>query len=512
MRGLRKFFVCALIILVVLLPLWPAFEESAAPMDEGSLLLYPELILKGEVPYRDFETFYGPANLWVLSAIYAGFSSDIFVERAVGLAYRILILGALFVITQRWSTELALGCTFIAGIFVVPASLAAYAWMGAVMSALWSTWMITRTDSKSRAFWGGVLAAIALLFRPDLGPAVIASALPLFLLMRLTERRFYIIGAFVALAPLAWLTVLAGPRQLLNNLLLFPVVYSNPGRHLPIFSADSYLIYLFFVHIAAAIANIVAGAISVYSNRKDAAARLLLGLGLFGLGLTHQAAQRLDLLHVVYAASASISLLPLSMFVFLNLKRDVSLSPRRDAILATAVILVLMEGLVPEFGFYFRCQVVAALRNQLPKAVFITEHGRSFPIAPPETALPLGKMFDRLDSLASPGERLFVGPADLRRTNRNDTFIYHMMPHLRPSTYFLEMNPGSANRPNSRLANDVASADWVVLDHESDVWNEQNASTKFGSDLPMRVVRGQFELSGRYGPWELYRKRRAASL
>jgi hypothetical protein len=511
MPAFRKIFVCALIILIVLVPLCADFEQTAAPMDEGSLLVYPELMLKGEVPYRDFETFYGPGNLWALSVVYAVFSPDIFVERTVGLAYRLLILAAIFMIAQRWSTPLAVGCTLLTGMVVLPSLLAAYAWMGGVLCCLWSIWMIGAPESKWRVFGGGVLAGGALLFRPDLGPAVIASALPLFLLMRFAQRRCYVAGAFVALLPLAWLTLLAGPREILNNLLLFPVVYGNPGRHLPLFSAEPYLIWLFFVHIAAAVANVIAGAVAVYAKRSDPAARVLLGLALLGLALTHQAAQRIDLLHVICVAFLSISILPLSIFVLLQLTAPTTMSPRKDAILATAVVVIFVDAFVPEISRYFRHEFIAALRNETPKAVFIAEHGRSFPIPSDQGAVVLAKMLDRLDALASPGDRLFVGPADLRRTNRNDTFIYHMMPHLRPSTYFLEMNPRSANRPNSRLTADVASADWLVLDHVLDVWTEKNESIKFASDRPMRVIQQQFELCGRYGPWDLYQKKKLAS-
>ena len=78
MARYRNALLCGLVILIVLVPLWPAFEKSAAPMDEGSLLVYPELVLKGQLPYRDFETFYGPANLWVLSGVYAVFSPGIY--------------------------------------------------------------------------------------------------------------------------------------------------------------------------------------------------------------------------------------------------------------------------------------------------------------------------------------------------------------------------------------------------------------------------------------------------
>ena len=111
------------------------------------------------------------------------------------------------------------------------------------------------------------------------------------------------------------------------------------------------------------------------------------------------------------------------------------------------------------------------------------------------------------DGEAKPGERLFVGPADLRRTNYNDTFIYHLEPQLRPATYFLEMNPFSANRPGSRLAADVATADWLVLNRRMDAWNEPNRSREYGSDAPNQVVKDQFALQGQYGSYLLLHKK-----
>ena len=115
-----------------------------------------------------------------------------------------------------------------------------------------------------------------------------------------------------------------------------------------------------------------------------------------------------------------------------------------------------------------------------------------------------------LEAQAVPGERLFVGTGDLRLSYVNDTFIYHLLPWLTPATYFLEMNPLSANRPNSRLADDVASADWLVLNHAWNLSREPNLSTQPGSDAPNEVVRTQFELCGRTGPFEVYHHKRVA--
>ena len=101
----RSFVVAALVLVALLLPLFRSFDEPATEMDEGSLLVYPELILKGNLPYRDFETFYGPANIYLLSGVYAVFGPSIPAERATGLVYRLLIFGAVFCIARRWGFD-----------------------------------------------------------------------------------------------------------------------------------------------------------------------------------------------------------------------------------------------------------------------------------------------------------------------------------------------------------------------------------------------------------------------
>ncbi len=92
----------------------------------------------------------------------------------------------------------------------------------------------------------------------------------------------------------------------------------------------------------------------------------------------------------------------------------------------------------------------------------------------------------------------FVGPLDLRRTWYSDTVVYWMFPELEPATYYLEMDPGLANTEDSGLAEDVASADWVVLTGFWAGWYEPNTSIDFGSDAPNQVIRDQFCEAGSY--------------
>jgi hypothetical protein len=505
----KKFLAGAAIIVALLIPIWPSFEKPASPMDEGSLLLYPELILKGQIPYRDFETFYGPANLVLLSTAYASFGTSIFTERVVGLLYRILVLIALFVLIQRWSASLAAGCLIVAGFLLMPAGLTASAWIGGIMCLLWALCCIAKPDSGRRCFWGGILSGIALLYRVDLAPAVVIASLPLFLLMNPGGRWRYMGGAALALLPLGWLMIVAGPQQLLNNLFLFPVIYSNPARRLPFSAAVDPVRYLLFGHVIATLINLAAGAMAIRLDRRAAAPRLLLGMALLGLGVTHQALQRIDIFHVLFTVFISLGLLPLSLLV-LNGHRSNERPGSVQALLATGSILILLAIAVPVLVVYWRGELSVSWSQQPANAAFVARSGRAFPVVSLHDARDINLLLKQLEELAQPNQRLFVGPADLRRTNYNDTYIYHLMPRLQPATYFLEMNPGSANRPGSQLATNVASADWLVLNHASDTWDEPNDSARYRSDAPMRVVRAEFELCNRYGAYELYRHKQVA--
>ena len=140
--------------------------------------VYPEMLMHGKLPYRDYQTFYGPANPAFLAAVFSAFGTNIFIERTVGLFYRLLVLLAIFAITRCWGNTIALGCLVVTGCLLLGTYLPAYAWFGAMVCALWSLWSSSRSDSKIRCFFGGALAGLALLFRPDVGPSMIFGALP----------------------------------------------------------------------------------------------------------------------------------------------------------------------------------------------------------------------------------------------------------------------------------------------------------------------------------------------
>lgn len=103
MRLSRSLLVPLVSLALLLFAFASEYDRSGDPMDEGMLLVYPELIQHGAIPYRDFETVYSPGNWYFLAGIYALFGTHMDVERTVGLAYRLACILAIFTITRPWA-------------------------------------------------------------------------------------------------------------------------------------------------------------------------------------------------------------------------------------------------------------------------------------------------------------------------------------------------------------------------------------------------------------------------
>jgi hypothetical protein len=503
----RALLVAGLCLVILVLAFSSRYNAAGEPMDEGMALVYPELVQHGAVPYRDFETVYGPANWWFLSGVYAVFGTNIYVERTVGLLYRVVCLIAIFAVSLRWGLTVAASCILLAGSLLINTGIVALSWWGAMACALSALGLLAASTTPWRCVGAGVVAGLAILFRVDVAPALCLAALPI--LWNLNwSRRLLLSGAagVTAITPLLAVAYVAGVGPVLNDLFLLPVLHSSPARNLPFSGVDFRLLLFFAVHLVAVVLNLAAGIIAMRRFDHSRTTPVLLAVALFAAGITHQPYHRLDFIHLLFAAFITISLLPLSLLVLASAIRGQLLRPPfAGAFCAASAALLFL--CMPSI----RNGTIAALAypmGAMPGSFFlIKRNDRSFPLLSPSSAAMVEQMLEKLDLLSKPGERLFVGPADLRRTNYCDTFIYHLMPKLRPASHFLEMNPFSANAPGSRLSSDLEQADWLVLNRAWDDWPEQNRSRENGPDEPLLVVRNDFILVEEYGSFELFRRK-----
>jgi hypothetical protein len=167
--------------------------------------------------------------------------------------------------------------------------------------------------------------------------------------------------------------------------------------------------------------------------------------------------------------------------------------------IAAAAPSVLLLALVPHFTFRTYGDYVAQSVGIHRESHAIRHDGRVFYYGRADAVAAINALLADVDRIARPGDRLVVGTADLRKTPYSEAFLYYLLPDLEAATYYVEMDPGVANAEDSRLADDIAAADIVILSSIRDDWDEPNDSRLFGPDEPNEVLRREFCLIGSYG-------------
>jgi hypothetical protein len=223
--------------------------------------------------------------------------------------------------------------------------------------------------------------------------------------------------------------------------------------------------------------------------------RRLLALALFAAGLLPQAVQRADSTHLAWVSCVSFGLLPAALA---ELSRSRRASIRRTVAAALAVPLVLLV-VVPDFTWRSYSDYVSVSFGKHRSSGEMRNGDRVFYYGRPDAVTAVNQLLPVVDRLAKPGDTLFVGTGDLRKTPYSEAFLYYLLPQLDPATRYIEMDPGVANARTSGLAGELAAADVVILSSIRDDWTEPNASRDFGPDEPNMVLARDFCLVDRYG-------------
>ena len=518
----------AVVLAVCALPMPALWTSPGPPMEEGFMLVFPELVLDGKVPNRDFLHLYGPGGLWVLAAAYHLFGTLLQVERAVGALQLVGVVAGIYAAVRPWGRWVAAaGATATAVVVVPPIGLTALAWVGAVAFGLWSVVValrhpvLTPPDGAAAPDAGagtgqlvgaGLLAGAALLYRPDLVVAVGLSGLVVLLGLRRRELRWaYLGGGALGVAPYLVHLAMAGPANVIHGLVLEPVFDLRGGRTLPLPPSwdrfDGFLqragllaeppwpfpappspaqLTLWLGLLVAANVTLVAAGVVLLRRRGD---RRLLALALFSVGLLPQALQRADSTHLAWVSCVPFGLVAAALVVFL-----------RNRVVAALVPLLVLLVVVPHFTWRTYVDAVAKSAGARPIDSGEMRRGdRVFYYGRPDAVTAVRDLLEAVDAVAEPGDSLFVGTGDLRKTPYSEAFLYYLLPELPPATRYIEMDPGVANAPDSGLADELAAADVVILSSVRDDWVEPNTSRDFGSSEPNEVLERDFCQVGSFG-------------
>ena len=522
----HKWMVPALVVgAVIALPLRGVFRAPGPPMEEGFMLVFPERLLAGDIPNRDYLHLYGPGSIWTIAGFFKVFGVSLWTERVVGFLQLVGLISAMTAIGYRWGRYIAAVAGSITAVVIIPPiGVTALAWVGGIALALWSVHAATRAlDPGTRRDRGllvaGLLAGVALLFRPDL---VICLGLALgVLFLRALDgagRRKLALGTAVGLSPYLVHLALAGPGNAIRGMVLEPVFELRAGRRLPFPPPhDTYTsflnrafafrrfpwplpvpeqpmqIFLFFWTLVAVTAALVVIAVWARRQGSEHGWRLMV-LALFAAGLLPQAAQRADTAHLSWVSCVAFGLLPAFVAEVARL-RGTRVVVTRIAVLAPLALMLLF----PHFTYRWYADY-AAQSFDYDRHFFSVDHrGRSFYYGRHDVGVAAEEMFADVERLTEPGDRLIVGPGDLAVTPYSESYLYFMLPQLVPGTHYIEMDPGVANADDSGLADELRAADVVILSTMYDNWFEPNTSMEPGSDEPNQVLDELYCMHDRYG-------------
>jgi hypothetical protein len=547
----------AIVALVLTIPMRALMRYQGPPMEEGFMLVFPERILQGDLPHEDFLHLYGPGSLWALAAWYKLVGVSITAERVFGLAQLAGIVFGVMALAWPWGRRVATAVGIIGVLLTTTAiGLTALAWDGAVALLVASVWVglrarrwLTEGDglppdaAQARAdrlmVWSGVLAGLALLFRPD---AIVATGLAtLGLMAGLGWGRWkrWLLGAVPVLSLYLVHLALSGPRAAIEGMFIEPVFDLRGGRSLPrppswdtfdgalqkvallrpqpwplpSLESPAQAFVWFFLLPLATLFILGVGWWRVRAEPSAWRPRVILTVGLLGLGLMPQAMQRADTTHLAWVSCVTLAFLPAAICEVLWHVRVPQIR-RWAPTITVAVVALLPLVVIPHFTARTYLDLAKQSANGEVFGYPVTYEGRTFYLGAADIAPVAQRMLEEVGPQIQPGDKLLVGTADLRKTPYSDAYLYYLLPDATPGTRYIEMDPGVANAPDSGLADEVAASDWLILSRVWDAWDEPNESRLYGSNEPNEVVARDFCKVADYGEgdrvfFEVFQRRTA---
>ncbi|HAZ56708.1 MAG TPA: hypothetical protein DCY78_05705 [Acidimicrobiaceae bacterium] len=497
--------------LFVAIPLARMLGAGATTMEEANVLVVAAGILDGRFPHADVEYLYAPGTAWAVAGAFWTLGTSVAVERLVGLAYRLAFLWGIHRLARRWGSGTAACAAIASWAVIAPFGLEAYPWIAGLGLLVAGAALVLDGDDGRRASIGAALCGLAVFHQLVLGPAALVVVLPALLSADVRRRARLVTGLVAGLSPFLLHLVLVGPRSMLDGMVIDPIFRLRAGRSLPLppdpsdsgdffarlddllrgpdrlpgLDRPAQIAALFWLLVLATVALVV-----VARRWRGPGRTRFATMAAIAVALVPMALQRPSPNHLKFVGTFTVAVAVVAIAVPLS---------RRARSLAAPIALALVLGGLAVVAPHHIGRFTFEAFTDRPfdsSSTTVVHDGRTLPIgrgaAAAAVADEIHSVVSVVDYLTRPGDRLFVGPVDLTRTNYGDTFFYFLLPDLVPASRHLEMNPGLANRFGGNLPVELASADVLVLTDRFDGWSEPNASVRAGDPVASAVVAGRF--------------------
>ncbi len=169
------------------------YNYTTLHSDEGIVLEGAQRILQGQVPYRDFFSFYTPGSYYWTALLFKIFGCSILVPRTTLVVYGGLFSALTYLLARRvCSRASSLLATGLALVVCLPYSFyVQHSWDSSLLAFLtiYSAIRLLETPSPTAAFVTGSLAALTVLFEHSKGAGLLFGLALGFALWALSTRK-----------------------------------------------------------------------------------------------------------------------------------------------------------------------------------------------------------------------------------------------------------------------------------------------------------------------------------
>ncbi len=475
--------------------------------DEGLIATGAMQVLNGKIPYRDFYTPYGPAQYYVIAALFAGFGQKLLVLRIAECLLLAAVAVSLFELSRianrgRSSLSAVVVCVYAS--FGLYANLfSGYPAVPATFALLLAGFAFGKWSVSPRHGWlvlASALVGMACIWRWDFGAfgvfSLVLASTAMLLRGSVPAKSWLSVGASATLpastiaiavyVPL--LVVFSDPARWFKEVVVYlfsefpkwrgvelvrPMAWqmASAWRRGDVVDFSDAVLQLAFAALPGGLAIVTLWLVgrrllTDKTERFDRATGQSLFLCLITLSLLNQMRVRPDVFHLFPAVVASLPLIPYVV-------RDVSVPMSiRNPLRALRNIVAFIVGALV-FQFASRMWMLAADQRAIavdtPRAVGIRANPASSYYA---------KLVNDVRSRTRDRELIYSGALDHSALSVNDPLLYFLADRL-PADRFVDLEPGIANtragqKEIIRALEDNAVRIVVLLDYQS---QESNLSS-----------------------------------
>jgi hypothetical protein len=523
-------------LVLAVLATWSEYYRPIGAFDEGVVLTNAQLLLRGELPYRDFYTNYPPGIFALLAALFTVVGQSVSVERVLGLALHLAVAGlagrmAGRLLGQRFSL-LVVGLVMT---WMTILDMPTYAWLAGLALAFLACelWEVARARGRPRdyALVGATLGLLSW-FRHDLFiylSLVLGLFAGVWLALQLGKgqrRELFAAGSPLFGAPIVcaaaavvtailWLPIigLAGIERVTHDLYFDQVRYTMPARVMPLPSLTTLYpfprlpfrlpVFVLWAFQSAVLLTLAAPVLALGALLWPRGAGLkdrssLIWPAALTIAVVPQMMGRTDLWHAVFTVAPA---LVVSVLWLVG-------GPERRWSALRAWPLVLVGAVFLYMPVRDQLERVRNLPKKRPP-VGVARAGRT-PIDPSYQAA-----LDFIAKHTREDDPIYVGVFDHRWTLMSNMDLYFLADR-RGATRYMQFDPGLNNRDDvqrSMIAELEQTQPKVAILVNVGRWDEPNKSREMGSGRLDRYLRSRYRQKGAFGGLRfLLRKRPVAPL